>query len=139
MSEQGAEMAAAAKAVYAAINRNDIPAAVSAFDEQIERTEPPGFPQSGVYHGINAVQAHFAAARATWAEGACEPRRVVVSGDKVVVFVDVRVRLKAETEWRVGTVADGFAFRNGKITQFRTFVQEQQALEWAGLPASDSA
>lgn len=123
----------AVREFYAALNRGDIPATLKAFDAQIERTEPPGFPASGTYRGIAAVQEHFAKARATWAEGSCEPRRFIAAGDKVIALVEVRVRLKHEKEWREGSVADVFTFRKGKVTQFRTFTEERQALEWAGV------
>ncbi len=126
----------ALKKAYAALNRNDIPALAALFDPQIERIEPADFPQGGTYHGLEAVTAHVSKGRGTWAEGRCEPQRFVVAGDRIIVLVDVRVRLKHETEWREGRVADGFTFRNGKAIQFRTFADEGQALEWAGVTAS---
>ncbi len=128
----------ALREAYAALNRGDIPAMVKAFDPQIERIEPADFPQSGTYHGLPAVTAHFSNARETWAEGSCEPERFIVSGDKVVVLVSVRVRLKTETEWREGRLADVYTFRNGKAMQWRTFADRRQALEWAGVNASDA-
>ena len=118
---------------YAALNRGDVAAMLKILDPQIERVEPPGFPASGTFRGIEAVQEHFTKARATWAEGACEPQRFAVAGDKVIAFIQVRVRLKHEKEWREGRVTDVFTFRNGKATQFRTFTDEKQALEFAGI------
>jgi uncharacterized protein len=123
---------------YAALNRNDIPAFVKVFDPQIERIEPPEFPAGGTYHGLAAVKAHLSQARDTWAEGSCEPERFVVAGDRLVVFVYVRVRLKHETEWREGRIADVYTFRNGNAIQFRTFADRRQALEWAGVKAPDA-
>lgn len=128
----------AIREAYAALNRNDIPGFVQVFDPEIERIELVEFPQGGTYHGLAAVTAHVAKARGTWAEGSCEPQRFIAAGDRVVVFVHVRVRLKTETEWREGRTADVFTFRNGKAIQFRTFADERQALEWAGVNASDA-
>jgi hypothetical protein len=129
----------ALRAAYAALNRNDIPGFVQLFDPQIERIEPAEFPQGGTYHGLAAVTAHVAKGRGTWAEGSCEPHRFIVAGDdRVIVVVDVRVRLKHETAWREGRIADVFTFRNGKAIEFRTFADERQALEWAGVNASDA-
>ena len=128
---------AALKEVYCALNRNDIPAMLQAFDPQIERIEPADFPGRGAYHGRAEVQTHFSRARETWAEGSCEPERFIVAGDKIIVFIHVQVRLKQETEWREGAIADVFTFRNGKIIQMRTFADRQQALDWAGIKASD--
>ena len=129
----------AVREAYAALNRNDIPAMIESFDPQIERIEFEGLPQEGAYRGLAAVKEHISKARATWAEGSCEPRQFIIAGDKIVASVDVRVRLKHETQWREGQVADVFTFRNGKIIQFRTFSEIQQALEWAGVDGLDSS
>ena len=42
----------ALREAYAALNRNDIPAMLRAFDPQIERIEPPEFPSGGTYRGL---------------------------------------------------------------------------------------
>jgi ketosteroid isomerase-like protein len=89
----------ALREVYAALNRNDIPAAVQSFDPQIEWIEPAESPKGGTYHGHAAVATHMSHARGNWAEGSCDPERFLVAGDKIIVFVYVRVRLKHETKW----------------------------------------
>ena len=89
----------AIKEAYAALNRNDIPGFAQILDPQIERIEPAEFPSGGTYHGLAAVKAHVSKGRSTWAEGSCEPERFIVAGDKIVVFLHVRVRLKDNTEW----------------------------------------
>ena len=128
----------ALREAYAALNRNDVPGFVRVFDPQIERIEPADFPQGGNYLGLAAVTAHISKARGTWAEGSCEPQRFIVAGDRVIVFVYVRVRLKHETEWREGRIADVYTFRNGKAIQMRAFADRRQALEWVGVKASDA-
>ena len=125
----------ALREAYAALNRNDIETMVSAFDPEIAWIEPDDYPGGGTYHGQAAVEAHLSQARATWAEGRCEPERFVVAGDKVVVFIHVRVRLKDETEWREGRHASVYTFRDGKAIEQRIFDDERQALEWAGVAA----
>lgn len=124
--------------IYAALNRNDIPAAVTAFDSQIEWTDPTDDPTRGTHRGHASVTAHFSQSRDTWAEGGCEPERFIVAGDKIVVFVHVRVRLKHETDWREGRLGDVYTFHNGKVIQARSFLDRQQALEWAGVSASSA-
>lgn len=123
----------ALREMYAALNRNDIPAVMEVFDPQIEWTEPAERGEGKNCHGHAELRASFSQSRATWAEGGCEPARFVVAGDKIVVFVDVRVRLKDETEWREGELADVYTFRNGKAMQGRSFNDRQQALDWAGV------
>jgi ketosteroid isomerase-like protein len=141
MSKLTSSLAAETEAVreaYAALNRNDIAGFVTIFDPQVERIEPAEFPGGGTYHGLAAVTAHVSKGRGTWAEGSCEPERFIVAGDRLIVFIHVRVRLKDETEWREGRIADVFTFRNGKAIQFRTFADEREALEWTGVKASDA-
>lgn len=121
---------------YAALNRNDIPVFVNIFDPQIERIEH--FPGGGTCQGLAAMNAHVLQGRGTWAEGGCEPERFIVAGDRIIVFVYVRVRLKHEMEWREGRMTDVYTFRNGKATQFHSFDDRRQALEWAGVNASDA-
>ncbi len=128
----------AVKEFYAALNRGDIAASLKDFSKEIERTEPPGFPNSGTWRGIEAVKEQFDTARANWAEGTCEPQRIITQGNKVVAIVQVRVRLKTEKEWREGSVADVFTFKNGKVTQFQTFTEERQAHEYAGIEGTRS-
>lgn len=120
------------KNVYAAINRFDIEGVLEHFDPRIERTEPEGFPAAGTFRGFTEVGAHLTQGRSTWAEGTCTPERFLETGDKIVAFVRIHVRLKDRIDWIHGQVFDVFAFQNGKITQFRTFAEERQALEWAG-------
>ena len=141
MNERTSALTAEAEALkeaYAALNRNDIPAMVQAFDPQMEWSDPAASPMAGTYRGLEAVKAHFAEARATWAEGSCEPERFIVAGDKMVLFVHVRVRLKHELEWREARMTDVYTFRNGKAVQGRSFVDRRQALEWAGAEASEA-
>jgi ketosteroid isomerase-like protein len=83
------------------------------------------------------VKAHLSQSRGNWAEGSCEPERLIVAGENVVVFVHVRVRLKHNTEWHEGRLADVYTFRNGRAIQMHAFADRRQALEWAGVKASD--
>jgi len=126
------------KEAYAALNRNDIPAMVHAFDPQIEWTDPADAPGAGAYRGHAAVIAHLSWARGTWAEGACEPERFIVVGDKIIVFVEVRVRLKDKVEWIEARMADVYTFRNRKAIRLRSFSDRREALEWAGAEPSDA-
>ena len=123
----------AIKEAYAALNRNDIKGFLKDFDPQIERIEFEGSPSAGAYRGIDDVKAHVAQGRSTWDEGGCEPKRFVVAGEKVVVSVHVRVRLKDQADWIDGRTGDVFTFRDGKVIEFRTFADELEALEWAGV------
>ena len=118
---------------FSAINRNDMQAMTKDFDPRIVRVKPDGFATAGTYRGIADVQEHVAKGRGTWAEGSCDPEKFLVNGDKVVVYLQARVRLKDSAEWIDGRFADGFVFCDGRITQYRTFRERADALEWAGI------
>ncbi|CAN5403902.1 nuclear transport factor 2 family protein [soil metagenome] len=118
----------ALREAYAALNRNDVPGFVAIFDPQIERIEE--FAQTRTYHGLAAVTAHVLEGRSTWAEGGCEPERFIVSGERIIVLVNINVRLKTETEWREGRTGDVFTFRNGKAVEFHSFADGRRANEW---------
>jgi uncharacterized protein len=126
----------ALRRAYAAFNRNDIAATVEAMDPQIEWTEPAEFPGGGTYHGHEGVKAYLSQSRADWAEGSSEPERFVVAGDKIVVFVHVRVN--GSTEWHEIRLADVFTFCKGKAVAMHAFADRQKALEWAGAKSSDA-
>jgi len=139
MSELTPPLVAEANALreaYAAFNRNDVPAFVQIFGPGIEWIEPVEFPGGGTYRGLDAVLAHLAKSRESWAEGSCQPQRTIVAGNRIVQFVDVRVRLKHETEWREGQVSEVYTFRDGKVIQVRLFADSRQALDFAGVKAS---
>ena len=118
---------------FDAINRNDMQAITQDLDPQVVRIEPEGFPTAGTYRGIAQVQAHVTQGRGTWAEGSCQPEKFWVNEDKVVVYLHAWVRLKDTTDWVGGRFADGFVFRNGKITHYLSFVNRVDALRWAGI------
>jgi hypothetical protein len=121
------------KHLYAAVNRNDMQAMITDFDPHIVRIEPEGFPTAGTYRGSAEVQENVRRGRGTWAEGSCEPEKFLINEEKVVVYLYAWVRLKDATEWTGGRFADGFVFRNDKITEYRTFAERARALEWAGI------
>ncbi|HVT73704.1 MAG TPA: nuclear transport factor 2 family protein [Lacunisphaera sp.] len=127
----------ALRRLFAAVNRNDMDAMTKDFDPQIVRVEPDGFPGAGTYRGIPEVRENIRKGRGTWAEGTCEPEKFLVNGSKVVVYLHAWVRLKQATNWTGGRFADGFVFRHGKITEYRTFRERAAAREWAGIDGPD--
>jgi ketosteroid isomerase-like protein len=124
---------------FAAINRNDMEGITKYLDPQIVRIEPEGFPTAGNYRGIAEVQEHVTKGRGTWAEGTCQPEKFLANGDKVVAYLHVWVRLKDSTDWVGGRFADGFVFRDGKITLYLSFGERLDALKWAGIEEQEIA
>lgn len=123
----------AANELYQAINCNDIGCYLKLFDPQIVRIEFQGSPSEGIYRGLAELEANFKRGRDTWAEGSCSPEQFITSKDKLVVLVHVNVRLKDKSEWIDARIADGLKFRDGRIIEFRSFLEKEEALNWAGL------
>ena len=49
------------------------------------------------------------------------------------MFLHAHVRLHGRTDWIGGKFADGFVFREAKITEYRSFGERVDALKWAGI------
>lgn len=118
---------------FDAINRNDMPAVAGFFHPDIVRIEPEGFPTAGTYRGIAEVAEHVRKGRGSWAEGTCQPEKLLQNGEKVVAYLHARVRLHGSTEWIGGRFADGFVLRGGKIVEYHSFGERPEALKWAGI------
>ncbi|MCB9894380.1 MAG: nuclear transport factor 2 family protein [Planctomycetes bacterium] len=123
---------------YSGLNNNDIGAFLKILDPQIEWILFVGEPEGGTHQGYEVVKALLEKSRGGWAEGTCEPQEFQLVGDRIVVFARVHVRLKSESEWRDGDIADVFTFRNGKVVQIRTFSDRAEALTWAGAESGAS-
>lgn len=121
------------KELYGAINRNDIPSAMQYFDEKIQRTEVEGFPIAGSFRGLSELESYLIQARDSWASGSCEPDSFLASGDRIIAFLYVHIHLKDHKESFVARTADVFTFKAGKITEMRSFLNRQDALEWVGV------
>lgn len=121
------------RSAYAAFNRGDIPAAISALDLEIEWSEPVEFPGGGTYHGRDQVARYLSNSRAGWAEGASEPEKFLTRGDRIVVFVHARFRQNGTTAWNEVRLADVYTFRNGTPVAMRAFADRTAALHWVGM------
>lgn len=117
---------------YAGLNANAIPAMLKTLDPNFAWSEPESYPNGGTRRGREAIEAHFIQARATWAEGACTPERFILAGDKIVVPVHIRVRLKEAKDWIDARAADVFTFKDGRLVEGRHFPEKADALAFAG-------
>lgn len=118
------------KEIYAALNRDDISSFLKFFDPQILRVEFEGLPSGGIYRGLQELKLNFSSGRSTWAEGSCEPQEFISIDDKLIAFINVKVRLKDKQDWIVGEVTDVFTFNHDKVIEMRSFAKKQDALDW---------
>lgn len=125
------------KQVYSGINQNKLDTVLNLFDDNVMRIEFEGLPNGGTYKGKAQIEKLFFNSRNTWDKGACEPIDFLCNLNKVVVTVHVKVQLKNDPKWIDAIVTDGFAIKDGLITEFHSFISKQKAFDWAGLSAND--
>lgn len=121
------------KKIYEYLNAGNIPAIMNFFDPEIVRVEFEGTPAAGTFRGLDEMKVHFNQGRSKWAEGGCYPEKFIAEGNKVIVSVHVKVRLKAKIEWNEGQIGDVFTFSNGKVTHMQSFLTVEEALKSVGL------
>ena len=121
------------KQVYLGINQNDQDSVLNLFDSNVYRVEFEGHPAAGTYSGHAELRTHLISGRSTWAEGACEPLEFFCNLNKIVVVVHIKVRLKNEVNWIDAISTDGFALKDGLVTEFHSFTDKQKAFSWAKI------
>ena len=57
---------------------------------------------------------------------------MIRSGDRIVVMVHARFRVKGSEAWQDVKLADVYTVRDGKIVAMRAFADRQEALRWVG-------
>jgi len=112
----------AAKEMYAAFGRGDLPGLLNLFADDVDWQSPPGdFPISGKRQGRDDVAKLFGIIIETLDVQVFEPRQFITEGNSTVVIGFDRSVVKAtgvsyETEWvQVFTVA------GGKVVKFREY------------------
>ena len=120
---------------FSAFDRGDIDSVLRLCDEDIVITQPPELPGAPhEQHGHRGVLEAFATFPEQWDEYRMEVRKLVAApGGKVFVATRARGRGKqsgVEVEMEFSFV---FTVRDSKISAWRLFVQEEEALEAAGL------
>ena len=127
MGEQSLDVV---KAIYEALGRGDVPAALGAMAEDIEWHEAEGMPYGGVYNGGEAVaQNVFGPITQDISEFAVKPEEFIASGDAVAAVVRYTGTGKATGKQLNLPVVHVFNVRNGKIAQFRQFIDTAKFLE----------
>lgn len=121
------------KKVYSGLNQNDPESVLKIFDKNILRHEFQELPNGGTYRGHTELKDHLQNGRSTWAEGSCEPIEFFTEGNKIVVIVHVKVRLKNSNDWIDAKTTDGFLIKEGLVTEFHSFTSKEKAFAWAGI------
>jgi ketosteroid isomerase-like protein len=75
----------ALRSAYDAFARQDIPAVMAAFHEDIEWQGPDSVPWGGDYHGHDGVGRFFGALGEYWQELRVEPEEFIEAGETIIV------------------------------------------------------
>jgi ketosteroid isomerase-like protein len=131
MSEENVEIV---KSLFAAFADRDFASADSVLHPEVEiRPAIVGGPEGVVYRGLKGNREFWADVDAAWAEFRIEPEEFRDLGEQVLVFGRAFARAEGSGIALDEAVAWIAAVREGKIAQFRSFSNQRDALEAAGL------
>jgi ketosteroid isomerase-like protein len=130
MSEENLEIV---RRYYAAWNAGGLDTAREFWSDDFEWHDAPEMPDASVYRGAEAAAVHFRDLNEVLGTMEVHVDRLLPAGDEV--FVVLHVHLNAP---RGGLPLDGPIFEtvrieDGKVSRIRLFLDEEQALEAAGL------
>jgi ketosteroid isomerase-like protein len=131
MSEENVEVA---KSFFTAFAERDLAAAGSVLDPEVQiRPAIVGGPEGVVYHGHQGNRRFWHDVDAAWKEFRIEPEEFRDLGEQVLLLGRAFARgegsgiaLDVPAAWLI-------AVREGRIVEFRSFSNQQEALEAAGL------
>ena len=127
MGEQSVDVV---RGVYEAFGRGDVPAVLGAMADDIEWHEAEGMPYGGVYHGGEAVaQNVFGPITQDVVDFAVTAEEFIASGDAVAAVVRYTGTGKATGKQLNLPVVHVWDVRNGKLAQFRQFIDTAKFLE----------
>ena len=127
MGEQSLDVV---KGVYEAFGRGDVPAVLGAMADDIEWHEAEGMPYGGVYNGGEAVAKNvFGPITQDISDFAVKPEEFIASGDAVAAVVRYTGTGQATGKQLDLPAVHVFNVRDGKIAQFRQFIDTAKFLE----------
>jgi ketosteroid isomerase-like protein len=121
------------KAAFDAWSRGDIDSMLRLVDPEIVVVQPSEVPDAMTRHGPTGVMDAIAAWPEQWDDYKIEIVQIVEADDHVVTRTHQRGRGKGSGVEVAADIWFVFRFRNGKVTEWRMFADERDALEAAGL------
>jgi ketosteroid isomerase-like protein len=130
MSQENVEMA---RRLAAAFDERGVEALRDYCDPQIEWHEDPSFPESGVYRGLEAVEAYARQFLSEFSEIHYVPAETIDSGDHVVSQMRISgVGRMSGASFEISAWW-GMTVRDGKIVRCFAYLDRERALEAVGL------
>jgi len=119
--------------VYRDWGRGDFRAGTELFDSQIVLVLRPPLPETGTYHGPEAIGGYMRGFLEAWDEAAIAGEDFTVAGDRVLVSVHQQatgIGSGAPVDMRYFQV---WTFRDGRVIRIESIHDRSEALEAAGL------
>lgn len=125
---------------YAAFGRGDLQGLLSLFAEDIEWISPgEGLPLAGTYRGHAEVAGFFQKLSQLAEFSSFEPREFVAEGDRVLVVGFSSGKAKTTNRTFEGHWVMAFTVRDGKVTNFREYMDTLESARAFGVAASATA
>ena len=118
------------ESAYASFAKGDVPAALGAFADDIQWTEPDGYPLAGTYVGHQAVvDGVFMRLGEIGDDFAVVPEQFVADRDTVVALGHLAWKRKSTGEPAAVKTAHVWTFERGKATSFEQLVDTVKVRE----------
>jgi ketosteroid isomerase-like protein len=125
MSDSHAE---ALRAVYVELARGNFAAMLPLLDPDVEwrwTSDQMGLTGDELYRGVEDVTRAMASWLRTWDAFAVEAEEFIESGDRIIVLVHLRARLRGSSADVESRQADIYTFRDGKIVRIENAPREE--------------
>jgi uncharacterized protein len=130
MSQENVEIV---RRYYATWNEGGLEAARVFWSDDFEWHDAPGMPDGGVYRGADAAADHFRDLNEVLGTMEVRLDRVLPAGDEVFVMLHVHLDAPRGELAFDGPIFETVRIRDGKVSRIRLFLDEQAALEAAGV------
>jgi ketosteroid isomerase-like protein len=130
MSEENVEIV---RRYFAAWNAGGLDAARTFWSDDFEWHDAPDMPDGSVYRGAEVAATHFRDLTEVLGTMEVHLDRVLPAGDEVFVALDVHLDVPRGELMLDGPIFETVRVEEGKISRIRLFLDEQAALEAAGL------
>jgi ketosteroid isomerase-like protein len=123
------------RGMYETFARADIPAILSALDEQIDWRAPENLPHGGHFSGRDEVGRFFQGIGEHWETLSVEVEDVLSSGERVVVLARAEGKLRGSGEETGYSAAHAWTLRGGTPVSFHETVDAPRSLPAAAATA----
>ncbi len=119
---------------YAALNRDDVDAALDAFHDDAEHDWSHSIgPDRRVYLGRQQARKFWMSSFEAFEQVTFQIEETLVEGPHVVLMMSARIRGRGSGAEAVGRSPHVWTFRDGKATRFQLFQTWEEALAAVGL------